>query len=142
MTENFVCERCAMAVVFAKDKILYTRELIYGKLVTSLPKGHLERGESVVQAAVRECREETGVDLSNVKTFQQIQGFSYFFTDLQKQSIAKEICPVVFRLSDERPTCITEPRIMTAAFVPVDVFLSECSYENVKQVVLNALSTL
>lgn len=140
--EKIVCERCSMAVVITNNTILYTRELIYGKLITSLPKGHVESGESVVQAAVRECREETGVDLSNEKTFQQIQGFSYSFTDLQKQSVVKEIYPVVFRLSNELPTCITEPRIKAAAFVHIDIFLSECSYETVKQVVLRAVNTL
>lgn len=33
-----------------------------GNLVWSLPKGHLEPGESAEQAAVREVSEETGID--------------------------------------------------------------------------------
>ena len=33
-----------------------------GRLIWSLPKGHLEAGESAEQAAVREVREETGID--------------------------------------------------------------------------------
>ena len=33
-----------------------------GRLVWSLPKGHLEAGETAEQAAVREVREETGID--------------------------------------------------------------------------------
>jgi len=33
-----------------------------GRLLWSLPKGHLERGESTRQAAVREVSEETGID--------------------------------------------------------------------------------
>lgn len=32
-----------------------------GRLTWSLPKGHVERGESRVEAAVREVREETGI---------------------------------------------------------------------------------
>jgi 8-oxo-dGTP pyrophosphatase MutT (NUDIX family) len=34
-----------------------------GKSVTGLPKGGMERGESPQQAAAREVREETGVDV-------------------------------------------------------------------------------
>lgn len=33
-----------------------------GRMVWSLPKGHLEAGESAEQAAIREVREETGLD--------------------------------------------------------------------------------
>lgn len=33
-----------------------------GRLLWSLPKGHIERGESAEQAAVREVAEETGID--------------------------------------------------------------------------------
>ncbi len=33
-----------------------------GRLVWSLPKGHVEVGESAEEAAVREVREETGID--------------------------------------------------------------------------------
>lgn len=35
----------------------------YGDGLWHLPSGHLEAGESVIEAAVREAREETGVDL-------------------------------------------------------------------------------
>jgi ADP-ribose pyrophosphatase YjhB (NUDIX family) len=33
-----------------------------GRLLWSLPKGHIEEGETAEQAAVREVREETGID--------------------------------------------------------------------------------
>jgi ADP-ribose pyrophosphatase YjhB (NUDIX family) len=33
-----------------------------GQLLWSLPKGHLEQGETAAQAAVREVAEETGID--------------------------------------------------------------------------------
>jgi ADP-ribose pyrophosphatase YjhB (NUDIX family) len=34
----------------------------HGRLLWSLPKGHIEQGESAEQAAVREVAEETGID--------------------------------------------------------------------------------
>ena len=38
------------------------RHATTGKLVWGIPKGHLEAGESSEQAAVREVREETGIE--------------------------------------------------------------------------------
>src|SRR5437867_3167666 len=35
-----------------------------GKDTWTIPKGHLEEGESSTQAALRECREETGLDVT------------------------------------------------------------------------------
>ena len=33
--------------------------------VWSFPKGHLEKGETYLECAVRECKEETGVSISD-----------------------------------------------------------------------------
>ena len=54
-------EESVMAIVFCKEKLLATRELIYGKEVLSCPKGHIEIEESHMDTAIRECYEETGV---------------------------------------------------------------------------------
>ena len=41
--------------------LLIAHRLRSGALVWSLPKGHIEQGETPEQAAVREVREETGI---------------------------------------------------------------------------------
>jgi 8-oxo-dGTP pyrophosphatase MutT (NUDIX family) len=41
--------------------IVPTRRAADGSIVLALPKGHLDEGETAVQAATREVREETGV---------------------------------------------------------------------------------
>lgn len=43
-----------------------------GRLLWSLPKGHVEQGETVEQAAVREVAEETGIDSAVVASLGSI----------------------------------------------------------------------
>lgn len=48
------------AVVERDGRYLLVKELKDGKIVYNQPAGHLEAGESVIDAAIRETREETG----------------------------------------------------------------------------------
>jgi 8-oxo-dGTP pyrophosphatase MutT (NUDIX family) len=47
------------AVVMRDDRFLVVEERIAGRLVLNQPAGHLEDGETLLQAAIRETREET-----------------------------------------------------------------------------------
>lgn len=50
-----------VAVLCARDgRLLCIEEWNHGRLVLNQPAGHLEPGESLVEAAVRETREEAG----------------------------------------------------------------------------------
>jgi ADP-ribose pyrophosphatase YjhB (NUDIX family) len=64
--EKAVLLACA-TVVFADDrsKILLTRRTDNGRWC--LPGGHFEAGESVTEAAIRETKEETGLDVEVVR---------------------------------------------------------------------------
>lgn len=53
-----------VASIVARDgRLLLVEERIDGRLVLNQPAGHLEPGESLAEAAVRETREETGWDI-------------------------------------------------------------------------------
>ena len=51
------------SVVAREGRLLLVEERIEGRLVLNQPAGHLEAGESLAEAAVREAREETGWDI-------------------------------------------------------------------------------
>jgi 8-oxo-dGTP pyrophosphatase MutT (NUDIX family) len=59
-----VRERSAGGVLVREDRVVVivpTRRASDGSKVLALPKGHIDPGESALQAAVREVREETGI---------------------------------------------------------------------------------
>ena len=135
LNENVKYEQSAMAVVLFDGKILCTVEDIYGKNVLSLPKGHVEAGETVLETAIRECFEETDVVLMPDDAIQQLEPYSYSFTTPQGQKICKTLCPVLFRLSKEQTPRAKERRIREAKFVEVAEFARNCSYDSIRALV-------
>ena len=123
-----------MAVVVCCGKVLVTVEDIYGKSVLSLPKGHVELGETVLEAAIRECFEETDVKLDKQHAVKELPSYSYGFTTPDGVEICKTITPILFRLSIEPTPCAKEKRISKAEFMPIDEFLQNCAYENVRKI--------
>jgi ADP-ribose pyrophosphatase YjhB (NUDIX family) len=70
--------RAAGGVVVRDGRILVVHRARYDDW--SLPKGKLERGESWAEAAVREVREETGVDAELLGPIDQVE-YWYFATE-------------------------------------------------------------
>ena len=126
-------EVSAMAVVICENKVLATVEEIYGKPVLSLPKGHVEQGESVLDAAIRECFEETDVKINEKHAVKELPSYSYGFTTPDGVEICKTITPVLFHLSKEQAPCAKEKRITKAEFMPIDKFVQNCPYNNVRK---------
>ena len=122
-----------MAVVICGNKVLSTVEDVYGKCVLSLPKGHVEQGETVLMTAIRECFEETDVTLAAQQAVKELPPYSYDFTTPDGQKICKTLCPVLFRLSKEQKPCAKERRIREAKFIKIDDFLRDCPYDNVRK---------
>ncbi|MBI4396214.1 MAG: NUDIX hydrolase [Elusimicrobia bacterium] len=61
MKKAFVTEVSAGGVVLKEGRLLTVQvQNLLGDVVWTLPKGHLEKGETAAQAALREVEEETG----------------------------------------------------------------------------------
>lgn len=128
-------EVSAMAVVLCNGKILSTNEMIYGKEILSLPKGHREEGEALVETAIRECFEETNVALKKSDLIKELPSFSYEFFTAPNKRIRKTIVPFLFEIESEGAPMPKEERIRSVCWRKVDEFLEHCSHENVKTLV-------
>ncbi len=139
-TANGLIERCsielsAMAVVVCNGKILSTNEMIYGKETLSLPKGHKEENESLIETAIRECFEETDIVISKDNLIQELTSYSYEFLTPSKKLVRKTIVPFLFEVNDEGDPIAKEERMISVQWMSVEEFLEKCTHENVKSVV-------
>lgn len=55
-----LAELTVAAIVSRESRYLVVEEIVHGRRVINQPAGHVEPGESVVDAAIRETREESG----------------------------------------------------------------------------------
>lgn len=128
-------ELSAMAVVLYHNKILATNELIYGKETLSLPKGHKEENESIMDTAIRECFEETNIVITQTNFIKELESFSYDFLTPSNQLIRKTIVPFLFEVNDEGEPVAKEKRMISVHWMDKDEFLEKCTHDNVRNVV-------
>jgi len=62
MVERLRCHVTVAAVIEREGRYLFVEERVAGQRVLNQPAGHLEAGEDLRQAVIREVREETGFE--------------------------------------------------------------------------------
>ncbi|MEM3684461.1 MAG: NUDIX domain-containing protein [Conexivisphaerales archaeon] len=70
-------ERSAGAVVFYSDNGIRFYLLLLNSNRLDLPKGQIEQGEDEMAAAMRETKEETGLDLRFIEGFKKVIEYYY-----------------------------------------------------------------
>jgi 8-oxo-dGTP pyrophosphatase MutT (NUDIX family) len=73
--------------------IVPTRRAADGSQVLALPKGHPDEGETIVQAATREVREETGMVVEPVQELGEVR---YWYVR-ERRRVAKSVHFFLFR---------------------------------------------
>lgn len=141
MIEEFInptnpkIELSAMAVVMCNGKILSTNEMIYGKETVSLPKGHKEENESIIETAIRECYEETNIVITKDDLVKELTSYSYEFLTPSNKLIRKTIVPFLFEVKEEGNPIPKEERMISVQWMDTNEFLDKCTHENVKEIV-------
>lgn len=101
----------------------------------SFPKGHVEKGENERQTAIREIKEETGLDVTLYDNFCQISDYCPF------GKIRKR---VIFFLAESKSRHVIkqEDEIDSFCWAPIDEAISLCTYDNDLRVLKKAKKTL
>jgi len=124
------------AVVYKKDKkeILFLIEhMALGHI--SLPKGHIEKGETPLQCTLREIKEETGLDVI------VDQSFSHKITYSPAKDIIKD---VVFFLATPKTSSLIPQKeeVNSLEWLPFEKALEILTYKTDKDTLTDAYSHL
>ncbi len=106
--------------------------------VLALPKGHIEQGESGAEAAVREVREEAGIESTLVEKLDDIR---YWYT----RDGARVLKVVSFFLLRYRSGSVRDyqrAEVDGAEWVPLEEAASRLAYRGEKEMARAALSKL
>lgn len=99
------------------------------------PKGHVELGETEVETAVREVREETGLNVTVCPGFRSVSQYA-LWNHATKQ--------VVFFLAESKTTdlVLQEEEIERAKWVPYPAMMSFFRFENDRRILHSAVAWL
>ena len=113
-------EKSCGCTVIDDDKVLLVKQ---NDGHTAFPKGHIEKGETEEECAIRETFEETGL---KVKI---LNGYRYTQTYFIKKDVLKEV--VYFLATKESGTlCKQEEEINSLGFYSFNEAINLISYEN------------
>ena len=107
------------------------------RLVWSLPKGHVEQGETIEQAALREVSEETGLTAAIVAPL----GIIDFWFAVEDRRIHKTVHHFLmeYRTGD---ICDEDPEVVDVAWVGIDDVSSRLAYRDERRLVAKARGML
>ena len=112
------------AVVFNDNKVLL---VVHSQGHIGFPKGHIEKGESGKDTAIREVKEETGIDIEIIDDFSCSVEYSPKFNVVKKvtyyigKKVGGELLPQYSEVS-------------STYFIDKDQVLNKLTYDNDKNV--------
>ncbi|MFZ2050759.1 MAG: NUDIX hydrolase [Solirubrobacteraceae bacterium] len=117
--------------------IVPTRRAADGSSVLALPKGHIDEGETPLQAATREVREEAGVVVAHLADLGEVR---YWYTR-KGQRIAKAVHFFLFGYVDG-DVADHDEEVQEARWMPLQQARQELSYPGEREMVSRAIALL
>src|SRR5215831_8179619 len=133
-------ELSAGGVVVRSDEVIVIvprRRAPNGARVLALPKGHIDPGETALEAAEREVREETGVVAEPVREL----GEARYWYRRDGQRIPKSVCFYLFAYVDG-DTSDHDEEVEEARWMRLQDALHELTHAAEREMVRLALSSL
>jgi len=125
------------AVLDAEDRVLILRRRVEGTWV--LPKGRREEGETLMETALREVTEETGI--VNLKIEREIGMVRYvFFWRPDDVNFKKTVHYFLMRLSDGGADINLEPDFSEHKWVDYPEAMKTLTFENDRRIVRGVLN--
>ena len=108
-----------------------------------LPKGHIEEGESVAEAAVREVREETGLAVTDLRPLGDVS-YIYSFHENPSAPLLRIFKRVHFFLMEmhDGDTARHDGEIDKVAWINLHGAIRLASFDNERQLILKAATML
>lgn len=104
-----------------------------------LPKGHLEKGEAAVDAALREVTEETGLDALEVGP--ELATIDWYFR-LRGRLVHKYCAFYLMHSPEGDPVPEMDEGITECIWVPMDDAITRIAYDNARSVVEAAVQRI
>ena len=99
----------------------------------AFPKGHVEKGETEEQTALREILEETGLAVELDNRYRQVVSYS------PKKDVVKNVVYFVATASSDAATVAQEEEISQIVWVDMHNAADYVSFDNDKKVLLGAI---
>ena len=125
-------EKSCGSIVIKGDKVLIIKHNV-GHI--DFPKGHMEKGESEVETAIREVKEETGIDIE-VDT-----NYRYMLNYMPKKGVSKDVILFLGKeVGGELKPQYEE--VETTYYMPIPEALKRITYDNSREVLIQLLEDI
>lgn len=100
-----------------------------------LPKGHMEDGETEIETAIREIKEETNIDVEVNENYRYVTEYS------PKEDVLKEV--VYFIASKKTDKCIPqETEVQIVEWVELNEAIKRITFDNTREILKKAIKDL
>ena len=125
-------EKSCGAIIVKDDKVLMVKEIVghWG-----LPKGHIEQGETEIETAIREVKEETNLDVTLDK--EKKYEINYIIDGEIDKEVVYFIAKTINGETKKQYSEIDEIR-----WVPINEAIDAISYDDAKDMLKKALNDI